>query len=996
MPRAEDIAWKFVIRRGKKWHCPYCEKEYSGSVTRVKSHFLKQPKEGIASCTKVPERISTLMELVHNQVHNKEDIAWKFVDRLEDNKWHCHYCSGGFFGDLTRVKGHLLKVPNEGISVCTEVPDHIRKLMRSLLDEVAEEETREANGQSSTEPKSRDMPIQAEVAEEETREANSQSSTEPKSRDMPIQAEVAEEESREANGQLSTEPKSRDMPIQAEVAEEESGEANSQCSMETQSRDMLPPTFFLSPQSFEYRDHLFTTPEGATSMTTLTSDPLEGECQFHQSSTMLSRVQNNRDILEQPALVPPQHHRSVPHESINHETRNVQQNITMPLDKLDATQQPDLSSLRLDATYGNKIASSLQQLSMDLQFSFSLDRSEQPVLLNQQTHLEIGNEQYDQVLDYSLSNWLQEFNADATAPDAQLFSTDQSNLFGTLPQNLFESRDLNIDTSEKIKMNELHNPTVGSSLQNDSSLDVENTNHLQHSQSCVVEVIPIRSLTNTVQQTSMDIDSSIASQHASDSHIFEATYTTGPSSSQASVPPQCQSVPHQSISLKTGNENPPVPSSWNNHSVTCHPQDPMDTDPCIPLSSSQAPKNTPPLQIVPCGTELDKNKGVPMISHPNTDNNSEENGVLKRRLKQFYSREAHPRDGLEYAATIPSQKKYKREVANWLADVEKPRNDFPCNEAASENCLPPHQKVILMQETEDHMGHSNCLNESFEVRETKFSKFLLGRMVGDEFQRNTTKILKYLERNEISRLGIYGMGGVGKTTIMKNIYNELLRKKDHGNVLWITVSQDCSTQKLQDNIWEALGSTTVLEKDESKRAATLSEKLTERGKSIIILDDVWAYFELEQVGIPVGVDEIKLVLTTRSIDVCHKMQCQEKIKIKPLSDKEGESLFMEELGSEVALDLKIKAIAKSIVKECAGLPLGVIVMARSMRGVTDVFEWKDFLVKLKESDMGQTDMEKYVLMILKFSYDCLGSNDVQQCFLSCALYPEDEYICKTS
>ncbi|KAL3733516.1 hypothetical protein ACJRO7_022955 [Eucalyptus globulus] len=85
MPRAEGIAWKFVIRQGKKWRCPYCKKEYSGSVTRVKSHFCKQPKEGIVSCTKVD---------------NKDDIAWKFVDRLGENIWHCHHCKEVFLGDL--------------------------------------------------------------------------------------------------------------------------------------------------------------------------------------------------------------------------------------------------------------------------------------------------------------------------------------------------------------------------------------------------------------------------------------------------------------------------------------------------------------------------------------------------------------------------------------------------------------------------------------------------------------------------------------------------------------------------------------------------------------------------------------------------------------------------------------------------------------------------------------------------------------------------------
>ncbi|KAF8023818.1 hypothetical protein BT93_F1104 [Corymbia citriodora subsp. variegata] len=257
MPRAKDIAWKFVIRlEGDKWRCPYCEIESSGSVPRVRSHLLKQTKGGIAPCKKVPEHISALMELLQNEVHNKEDIAWKFVDRLKDSKWRCHYCSGEFFGDLTGVKRHLLKVPNEGISICTDVPNHVRKLWLSLLDEVGEEESRE----------------------------------------------VAGEQSREAPGQSSVEPQSRDMPTQAEGAEKESGEANRQFPMESQSRDMQPsPVGSSSHISWdkllkEYPEDCFPTAGGVTNMAEFHSDHQQGERRFDEPLAVRSPAQNSHGM----------------------------------------------------------------------------------------------------------------------------------------------------------------------------------------------------------------------------------------------------------------------------------------------------------------------------------------------------------------------------------------------------------------------------------------------------------------------------------------------------------------------------------------------------------------------------------------------------------------------------------------------------------------------------------------------------------------------------
>ncbi|KAF8037312.1 hypothetical protein BT93_B0273 [Corymbia citriodora subsp. variegata] len=356
-----------------------------------------------------------------------------------------------------------------------------------------------------------------------------------------------------------------------------------------------------------------------------------------------------------------------------------------------------------------------------------------------------------------------------------------------------------------------------------------------------------------------------------------------------------------------------------------------------------------------------------MMSHPNTINNFEENRDLKRKLELLYRKEASIRDELEFAASL-SLKRPRMEVANWLANVEKLRHD--CPKAASEHRLPPHPWVdhqqvdIPMHEVEDLMKQGKGL---FEVRGTKVNKLLEDEMVGETFQGNTTKILECLIGNQISRLGIYGMGGVGKTTIM-----------------------DFRTQRLQDDPRKVLGMGILQENDVTKRATMLSDCLTERGKSTIILDDVREHFNLKEVGIPVRADGIKLVLTTRSFE----MQCQEMIKIEPLSHIEAERLFFKELTSKLALHLETEAIVKSIVKECAGLPLAVITMARSMQGVTDMFEWKDFLEKFRESNMGQTNMENKVLMKLEFSCNRLGNHEVQQCFLSCALYLEDERIDK--
>ena len=143
-------------------------------------------------------------------------------------------------------------------------------------------------------------------------------------------------------------------------------------------------------------------------------------------------------------------------------------------------------------------------------------------------------------------------------------------------------------------------------------------------------------------------------------------------------------------------------------------------------------------------------------------------------------------------------------------------------------------------------------------------------------------------------------------------------------------------------------------------------------------------------GIPDPVKGCKLIMTTRSEGVCQRMDSQKKIKVKPLSESEAWDLFKEKLGHGITFCQEVKRIAVDIARECAGLPLGIITIAGSLRRVDDLHEWRNTLKKLKESKC--RDMEDKVFRLLRFSYDQLHDLALQQCLLNCALFPEDHEI----
>uniref|UniRef100_A0A6N2KAZ8 Uncharacterized protein n=1 Tax=Salix viminalis TaxID=40686 RepID=A0A6N2KAZ8_SALVM len=235
------------------------------------------------------------------------------------------------------------------------------------------------------------------------------------------------------------------------------------------------------------------------------------------------------------------------------------------------------------------------------------------------------------------------------------------------------------------------------------------------------------------------------------------------------------------------------------------------------------------------------------------------------------------------------------------------------------------------------------------------------------------------------------MGGVGKTTLVTHLYNQLLETPET-RVYWITASQDTSINRLQISLARRIGLDLSNEDDELHRVVALKKELMKKQhKWVLILDDLWKAFDLQKLGLPDQAEGCKLILTTRSEKICQQMKTQRAIKLWPILEDEAWTLFIERLGHDIALSPEVKRIAVDVVRECAGLPLGIITMAGSMRGVDDPHEWRNTLKKLKESKF--RDMEDEVFRLLRFSYDRLDYDSaLQQCLLYCALFPEDYVI----
>ncbi|XP_020577982.1 probable disease resistance protein At1g12280, partial [Phalaenopsis equestris] len=254
-------------------------------------------------------------------------------------------------------------------------------------------------------------------------------------------------------------------------------------------------------------------------------------------------------------------------------------------------------------------------------------------------------------------------------------------------------------------------------------------------------------------------------------------------------------------------------------------------------------------------------------------------------------------------------------------------------------------------------------------------------------------------------IGIWGMGGVGKTTLLRSLNNQLHSSSEGGqgppmfsHVIWAVASKDYKLKLLQRDIAKRLG--LPLRKDSVRQAMEIMDYL--KNKSfLLLLDDLWQPVDFAEVGIPqvfrTGATKQKVIFTTRLEGVCGQMQARRKIKVECLNEADAWRLFLEKVGDETLQSHpRIPQLARRVAKECDGLPLALVVIGSAMSTKKTPKEWQNAITLLQKSRLYEIHgMDDKILPKLKFSYDNLADEIFRKCFLLCSLWPEDYSISKT-
>ncbi|XP_073037258.1 probable disease resistance protein At4g27220 isoform X2 [Primulina eburnea] len=283
--------------------------------------------------------------------------------------------------------------------------------------------------------------------------------------------------------------------------------------------------------------------------------------------------------------------------------------------------------------------------------------------------------------------------------------------------------------------------------------------------------------------------------------------------------------------------------------------------------------------------------------------------------------------------------------------------------------------------------------ENTEVAETESppiesdNRFLTRKSVEE-------KIIATLQDRDVKIVGLCGMGGVGKTTMVRRIGKLVKEKKMFDVIVMAVVTQHPDKKRIQNQIAELLDFELEAE-DESIRGTLLRKRILGIKRILVILDDIWKSLDLNELGIPLELSHIncKILLTSRARDVCVKMGAQKTLELQVLSREEAWILFSEEAGISASDCTNLYAIAKDVANECKGLPVALASVARALKQKSHP-TWENALVQLRNSTPTNIlEVRNDVYRPLVLSYLALEGNDAKDLFLLCSLFREDSNIC---
>ncbi|XBI82596.1 hypothetical protein VPH35_091243 [Triticum aestivum] len=279
-------------------------------------------------------------------------------------------------------------------------------------------------------------------------------------------------------------------------------------------------------------------------------------------------------------------------------------------------------------------------------------------------------------------------------------------------------------------------------------------------------------------------------------------------------------------------------------------------------------------------------------------------------------------------------------------------------------------------------------------RPRKSSNLVEPNLVGEEIKHSSRKLVELVlanKENKYYKLAIVGTGGVGKTTLAQKIFNDERIKGNFKKHMWICVSRDYNEVILMKEVLRSIGVRYDTDENEGELSSKLKAAIQEES-FFLVLDDVWqsnVWTDLLRIPLDAAATGVVLV-TTRDDTVTRAIGVEDVHRVKLMPIDVGLELLWKSINTkERDVPDNLRDIGLVIVRKCGGIPLAIKVTASVLATKEKTEnEWKKFIDR---SAWSVSNVPTELRGALYLSYDDLPRY-LKQCFLYCALYPEDQFM----
>ncbi|XP_058193605.1 disease resistance protein RPM1-like [Rhododendron vialii] len=243
------------------------------------------------------------------------------------------------------------------------------------------------------------------------------------------------------------------------------------------------------------------------------------------------------------------------------------------------------------------------------------------------------------------------------------------------------------------------------------------------------------------------------------------------------------------------------------------------------------------------------------------------------------------------------------------------------------------------------------------------------------------------------------MGGLGKTTLTKKVYDNTTVKRHFQNHAWITVSESFKVEELLKDMIRVLFEDVrqplprrMDNMDPNSLKGTINAFLQQK-RYVLVLDDVWGIhaWQVLRIILPECNCGSRVILTTRNVDLAsfaseeyHGMV----YNLKPLPLRESWALFCSKTFKENSCPSYLEDLSKDILKKCEGLPLAIVAISGLLSTKhKSLNEWERIYRGLG-AELEGNDKLMSMTKILSLSYFDLPYY-LKLCFLYLSIFPED-------